>query len=88
MGDDFPGIPPTLDDNSCNVVTGGQLGLPAVGPSAVIDGFSIVAAQGTGPCIDVGGGMSLLNSSPTIRNTRFERNTTEEMRERMGIRGG
>jgi len=51
-----------------------------VGPTAVVDGFTIVGGSTvTGgipvPFGNFGGGMFLLNSSPTIRNCVFRRNT-------------
>ncbi|HPR34254.1 MAG TPA: choice-of-anchor Q domain-containing protein [Anaerolineaceae bacterium] len=52
-------------DNSFHVVTGS-----GVDTTAILDGFTITAANANGgfPAEPVGGGMYLLNSSPTLKN--------------------
>ncbi|MHC4427310.1 MAG: choice-of-anchor Q domain-containing protein, partial [Planctomycetota bacterium] len=68
--DEFPG--PTYEENSCQVVVAN-----GVGPSAVLDGFTITGAYGILPAAcgaTPGGGMQIINAAPTVRQCTFLRN--------------
>jgi uncharacterized repeat protein (TIGR02543 family) len=60
-----------LADNSFHVVTGSGLS-----DTTILDGFTITAANANGGSSSqkVGGGMNILNSSPTLKNINFSGN--------------
>jgi hypothetical protein len=69
------GTPDDSSDNSYHVVTSSFLDA-----SAILDGFTITAGNANGgsdpsPALSQGGGMYNLNSSPTLRNLDFFRNS-------------
>lgn len=73
LGDDGPGFADN-GDNSWHVVTGSQ-----TDATAIIDGFTITAGNASGPVgaptyHDQGGGLIVVNGSPTVRRCRFEFN--------------
>lgn len=60
-----------IGPNSYHVVTAN-----GVSPSALLDGFTITAGQATGtPPFDLGGGLRLTNSDPTLNHIIFAGNT-------------
>jgi len=67
-GDDGPGFA-NVDDNSFNVVVGGD-----TDPTAVIDGFTITGGNADDFTLDSGGGMINDGGSPTVRNCTFREN--------------
>jgi hypothetical protein len=78
-GDDGPGCFDNNEENVYTVVTGS-----GVGPTAVIDGFTITAGNANGPDPGEiewvrGGGMCNLTGSPTVTNCRFECNSAEKL---------
>ncbi len=68
-GDDGPAYMHN-DDNAYHVVTGND-----TGPSAVLDGFTIIGGNADGPWPhDGGGGMLNFDGSPTVKNCTFIHN--------------